>query len=469
MKSIPVILIFDVGKTNKKVLLFDEQYRLVLEKCVQLPESKDEDGDACEDIGLLSDWLLKSFEEVASDDRFEIKGINFSAYGASFIYVDDYSEPIAPLYSYLKPFPPALREQFYHTYGGTEKISRETASPELGSLNSGMQLYRLKYEQPELFNRVKYALHLPQYLSYLITGAVYSDITSIGCHTMLWDFEKNDYHHWVYQEGLDLKLAPIYNGDEITNVDNGAQTIPVGIGLHDSSAALIPYLANFHEPFILLSTGTWCISLNPFNQAPLTQDELQQDCLSYIQYQGKPVKASRLFAGNEHEVHTVRLAERFNVPRAHYSTLPYNAELMRTLKLKYGSVGEEKRRLLQQSAFEKRDIQSFVTYEEAYHQLVADLVQQQVASTRLVLNNSPVKRIFVDGGFSKNQIYMHLLAESFPETEVFAASIAQATAMGAAIAIHKRWNRQPLPGDIIDLKYYAVSPEFLVNGSSSSA
>ena len=58
----------------------------------------------------------------------------------------------------------------------------------------------------------------------------------------------------------------------------------VGIGLHDSSAALIPYLMNFKEPFVLISTGTWCISLNPFNEAPLTKEELKSDCLSYMSY-----------------------------------------------------------------------------------------------------------------------------------------------------------------------------------------
>jgi hypothetical protein len=38
--------------------------------------------------------------------------------------------------------------------------------------------------------------------------------------------------------------------------------------------------------------------------------------------------------------------------------------------------------------------------------------------------------------------------------EVFAASIPQATAMGAALAIHPHWNKGPLPTDIIELKYY---------------
>ena len=83
------------------------------------------------------------------------------------------------------------------------------------------------------------------------------------------------------------------------------------------------------------------------------------------------------------------------------------------------------------------------------------LMAQQVASTRLVLTHEmPVRRIFVDGGFSKNPIYMNLLASQFPDMEVFAASVAQATAVGAALAIHNHWNRHPVPSNLIDLKYY---------------
>ena len=51
---------------------------------------------------------------------------------------------------------------------------------------------------------------------------------------------------------------------------------------------------SFKEPFVLLSTGTWCISLNPFNQAALTVDELTNDVL-YIQYEGKQVKRQGYF------------------------------------------------------------------------------------------------------------------------------------------------------------------------------
>lgn len=81
---------------------------------------------------------------------------------------------------------------------------------------------------------------------------------------------------------------------------------------------------------------------------------------------------------------------------------------------------------------------------------------QQQASSRLVIADNQVKRIFVDGGFSKNTIYMNMLAMMFPGLEVFAASMAQATAIGTALAIHHCWNKKPVPNDLIELKYYAA-------------
>ncbi|HRH61645.1 MAG TPA: FGGY-family carbohydrate kinase, partial [Chitinophagaceae bacterium] len=111
--------------------------------------------------------------------------------------------------------------------------------------------------------------------------------------------------------------------------------------------------------------------------------------------------------------------------------------------------------MVQQSNFLQRDLNDFSDYETAYHQLIADIIVQQVKSTKLVLNGSLVKRIFVDGGFSKNAIYMHLLAESFPGIEVYAATVAQASALGAALAIHDQWNSKPLPDNMIDLKLYS--------------
>lgn len=452
-----VIAIFDVGKTNKKLFLFNENYKIVFERSARFFETVDEDGDPCENLDSLRLFVFDSLREVFGLKEFEIKAINFCSYGASLVYLNEEGNVFTPLYNYLKEYPADLKKQFYDTYGGEEEFSFRTASPVLGSLNSGMQLYRMKYEKPDIFRQIKYALHLPQYLSYLISSCVYSDITSIGCHTNLWDFQKNDYHYWVQQEGILEKLAPIFPCNKVVAVSFPGSNYSVGIGLHDSSAALIPYLVNFQEPFILLSTGTWCISLNPFNHSPLTKEELENDCLCFMTYEAKPVKASRLFAGYEHEQQVKRIGDHFNQSQARYGSMGFDPEIIAKLQKrnKTSKKLQQDKNILKTSLFGTRELVDFINDEETYHQLMLDIIAQQYVSTQLVLKGTKVKRIFVDGGFSKNAIYMNLLASCFPDIEIFAASMAQATAVGAALSIHNAWNKKALPSDIIELKYFS--------------
>jgi sugar (pentulose or hexulose) kinase len=456
---IPVIAIFDIGKTNKKFFLLDETYSIVLERSKSFDEITDEDGDPCDDINLLTEWVIETFTEVLRIKKFSISAVNFSAYGASFVYIDENGKAIAPLYNYLKKYPDQLKNELYNKYGGAAKISCETASPVLGSLNSGMQLYRMMKEKPALYSQMKYALHLPQYICYLITQQTCSDITSVGCHTQLWDYQRKNYHQWVTGEGIDKKLAPLLPSNKASDFSFSNKKLKAGTGLHDSSAALIPYLTVFTEPFILLSTGTWCISLNPFNETPLTQEELKQDCLCYMEYQGRPVKASRLFAGYEHEQQVKKLAVHFNKPVDFYKKIKYDASVVTSLQRKYdfGQVSANNEAIINQSNFGHRKLASFKNYNAAYHCLILDIIRQQYYSTQLVIQGSNVNRIFVDGGFSNNSVYMHLLALTFPELEVYAASVAQATAMGAALAIHADWNALPLPADMVKLKYYKLA------------
>ena len=455
MNATPVIAIFDIGKTNKKFFLFNEQYKIVLERSVQFAETVDEDGFSCDNVDELSAWVQQTVKELLSLTEFTVKAINFSAYGASFVHIGSNGEPVTPLYNYLKPFPPELSEKFYSVYGGEMSLSVVTASPVLGNLNSGMQLYRLKYEKNNLFSKIHFSLHLPQYISYLVTGKPSAEITSIGSHTGLWDFTKNSYHDWVYAEEIDQKFPAIMPSDKAIDIIVQDKKIKAGIGLHDSSSALIPYLTCFSEPFILLSTGTWCISLNPFNNTPLTINELQQDCLCYLEYHGSPVKASRLFAGNEHEQQVKILAAHFNVPIDHYHKVFFSPALLE--KINAQNIDAVAETGVNASVFAERNLSDFTSYEEAYHQLIYDIIQQQKVSTSLVLSAKKVSRIFVDGGFAKNPVYMHMLAAAFPAMEVFAASVSQATAIGAALAIHADWNTQPVPGDMVELKYYTVT------------
>lgn len=478
--KIPVIAIVDVGKTNKKLFLFDQHYQIVWERTEQIAETIDDDGDPCEDLHRLSQWMLTALREVLDLPQFDVQAVNFSGYGASLVYLDADGQPVGHLYNYLKCFPDPVRQQFYAHYGPADALSVQTASPALDSLNSGLMLYRIKYDKPSLFRRIRYALHLPQYLSYLVTRKMLSDLTSVGSHTMLWDFSKNQYHDWVTAEGFDTLMGALFPSDKAMDAfmagrsvtDEKRYELRAGVGLHDSSAALIPYLASFQESFLLISTGTWCISMNPFNRdhgpaSRLTVEELQYDCLCFLTYKGEPVKASRLFAGYEHEQQTKRLAEQFGVALDHYKQVRYDAQLIQMLQqtmlpaqLAGGLISPAVMPSLAGSAFGGRDLHQFQDYKTAYHQLMLDLMAGQLISTALVLpseesgTSTTITRIFVDGGFSQNSIYMNLLAAAFPDIEVWAASVAQATALGAALAFHDQWNPLPVPSNLITLTQY---------------
>src|SRR5271165_4663219 len=113
MKPTPVVAVFDVGKTNKKLFLFDEEYNIVFERSARFNEIEDEDGFPCENLDSLKLSVYDALNEISRLSRFDLKAVNFSAYGASFVYLDESGEAVAPLYNYLKPYPDELKKQFY--------------------------------------------------------------------------------------------------------------------------------------------------------------------------------------------------------------------------------------------------------------------------------------------------------------------------------------------------------------------
>jgi len=304
-----VTAVFDIGKTNKKFFLFDKDFKEVHKEYISFKEIEDEDGHPTEDLVALQKWLKEVFNRILNAKKFKVKAINFSTYGASFVHLDEDGNPVTPLYNYTKPLPEEVVSAFFEDYGPKEQFLQQTGCADLSMLNSGLQLYWLKKTKPEVFAKIKYALHLPQYLSYVFTGIPLSEYTSIGCHTALWDYEEKDYHAWVYKEGLDKILPPIVSTETSINMNYNGNRIKIGVGIHDSSAALLPYVRSINKKFILVSTGTWSIAFNPFTENPISQDTNDSDAINYMRINGKPVKAARLFLGNEYKVQVQKLNE----------------------------------------------------------------------------------------------------------------------------------------------------------------
>lgn len=438
MSNTKVTAIFDIGKTNKKFFLFDKNYQEVYREYVRLPETKDEEGFPCEDLSMLENWIKETFKKVFEDEKYEVKAVNFSTYGASFVHIDHRGKPLTPLYNYTKSIEEALSKEFYETYGGSCKIATETASPQSGFLNSGMQLYWLKKTKPEIFSQIKYSLHLPQYLSYLFTGIAVSEYTSIGCHTNLWDYEKADYHKWVYKEHIDRILAPIVPTSTSINTKFKDKKIKIGVGIHDSSSALLPYIFSKKKPFVLVSTGTWSITLNPFNSEQLTPQDLCDNCLNYLRIDGKRVKASRFFMGREYRIQVEKLGEYYQKEYGYHRTVIFDKDLYLKLIKNSAIYFKFEGISLQRKKLHATDLKSFSTFEEAYHQLMIELMELQVSTIEKAIGNSQINTIYIDGGFTDNDVFMKLMAHHFNQFKVLSTQSPLGTALGAVMVISSK-------------------------------
>ncbi|KJD34763.1 carbohydrate kinase [Tamlana nanhaiensis] len=427
---IDVTAVFDIGKTNKKFFLFDKDFKEVYKEYISFDEIEDEDGHPTENLSELQKWLKGVFENILNASEYNIKAINFSTYGASFVHLDENGEALTPLYNYTKPLDEGIVKSFIEKYGPKEDFLKKTGCFDLSLLNSGLQLYWLKHSKPEIFKKIKYSLHLPQYLSYIFTGIPLSEYTSIGCHTALWDYTKKDYHPWVYKEELHKILPPIVSTETSINMNYNGKRIKIGVGIHDSSSALLPYVRSIKKKFVLVSTGTWSISLNPFTEKPISENG---ESINYMRINGKPVKATRLFLGNEYKIQVKKLDEKFGVKDNYHRSVKFDYDI-------YTKINKDFKNRFKWEGFSTADMPTETsipqeTYEEAYHQLMTELVLLQIKSIKDVIGDDAIKRLYVDGGFSDNDLYIKLLSHHFRDKKLRTTDSSLGSALGAAISI----------------------------------
>ncbi|MDA3854550.1 MAG: FGGY family carbohydrate kinase [Bacteroidales bacterium] len=218
-----VIAVFDIGKTNKKILLFDEYLQLAYQNEEKFKTTVDEDGDECDDLPLMEEWMKTTLSTLILGAEYDIKAVNFSTYGASLAFIGNDGQRLTPIYNYLKDINCSIQESLFSKYGGEAEFCRQTASPALGlMLNSGIQILWMKEAHPEIFAKTESIVHFPQYLSYVLTGKVVAESTSIGCHTFLWNFDTNTYNKWLSDEGISLP-EPLANTTTIESTVAGQQ------------------------------------------------------------------------------------------------------------------------------------------------------------------------------------------------------------------------------------------------------
>ncbi|MDO6597914.1 FGGY family carbohydrate kinase [Oceanihabitans sp. 2_MG-2023] len=428
-----VIAVFDMGKTNKKLFLFDKDFNVVYKNSVRFEECMDDDNYPCDDIDAIEKWIQSEIKTIQEKKEFNIKAINFSTHGATLVYLDEAGQRITPLYNYLKPLEIDF-EPLYKKNSGVAEFSRKTASPAYGMLNSGLQMYWLKQSKPQYWNKVKTILHYPQYLSYLFSNKITADFTSVGAHTAIWDFDTMQYHDWLAKEGITLPEPKPGKNAALASV-NG-QEIAIGKGLHDSSSSIIPLLEeneNSDNEFILLSTGTWIICMNPFSKETLTTNQLKNDCLCFMTPDKKQIKSSMQFLGRVHEVNAIALSEFFGAEKNHYLELSLNKPLCTRILHKNKHLFFPKE-IAKDFKGDLTQLKNFESYEHAYYQLIFEISQRVHEGINRILDaNNNLKDVYISGGFNRNDIFVEYLHQMMPGQKIQFPKGQNASALGAAL------------------------------------
>ncbi|OWV74598.1 carbohydrate kinase [Rhizobium sp. R339] len=302
------IAVLDIGKTNAKVVVLDSETGAEI-AVLKRPNVTIKTGPYPHyDIEALWSFALDALKKLAREPGFD--AISITTHGAAAALLDGDGTLAMPVIDYEHEYPEAIRD----AYTALRPPFGETFSPRLAmGLNVGAQLHYQKSAFPEEFAKVTDILTYAQYWTARLTGVAANELTSLGCHTDLWNPKTGSYSSLV--DRLDIRglMAPIRSAfdaigpvlPEIAAKLGLGEAVPVYCGIHDSNASLLPHLIHREAPFAVVSTGTWVINFGVGGN--LDHLDPKRDALANVDAYGRAVPSSRFMGGREFEILSVEI------------------------------------------------------------------------------------------------------------------------------------------------------------------
>ncbi len=253
-------VIIDIGKTNSRAILADlGQRREIAQRRM---ENRVLPGPPYPhlDTGAQRAFILRSLGEFAAMAR--LGGILVIGHGATVALVDDAGLALPVLdYEFAGP------DELAADYDRLRPDFGVTGSPRMsGGLNIGAQLYWLRRRFPAQMARARHALFWPQYWTWVLTGHPVSEISYATSHGDLWSLATAMPAGGAMGQvtgGLFPAVRPAVAVAGPVRADIAAALglpadLPVHVGAHDSSLALVPHAGRGRRaPSVAMSTGTW--------------------------------------------------------------------------------------------------------------------------------------------------------------------------------------------------------------------
>ncbi|WP_042462328.1 rhamnulokinase [Neobacillus dielmonensis] len=206
----------------------------------------------------IKNGLKKCFEMGIKPDS-----IGIDTWAVDFVLLDENDQPITEAVSYRDPRTDGMMEEVF------QLISKERLYLETGiqfqKFNTIYQLYSIKKNHPEILEKAKTFLMIPDYLNYLLTGKKaneYTNATStqlVNAFTKKWDHQLLDVlgiNKDMFQEIKAPKTVLGTLRDELVS-ELGFDMEVILPATHDTGSAVIAVPEQ--DGTIYISSGTWSL------------------------------------------------------------------------------------------------------------------------------------------------------------------------------------------------------------------
>jgi gluconokinase len=276
----PLTLAIDLGSTNLKVGLVNEQGEILLVHSCRLQTNSSEPGAAEHDPEELKRLLFEMCRQVLTDDyKDQVEYIISSTYQFGLMMMDEQKRPLTPI-TLLTDIRSQLTFSDFMKLFADEDIYQNTGCP----LISQYVLPRLFYfskEKPLLFKKAKYFGDSKSFLFEWLTGGWVTDISTAAatqCYNL---------HHFQWDEALLSRLnlsphqfPPAEDGTKFTaplkkelcTALGLKKNVQVILGVYDG-AALAVGLSGLQPNVGIINIGTTAMLRIPGNKPALDKNE----------------------------------------------------------------------------------------------------------------------------------------------------------------------------------------------------
>ena len=293
--TLDLTLVIDIGKSHAKLLFVDATGSVLAHQGRDNRSVTAPLGYPALDIAGLTDWLRDTL--AASPYTARCGHAIASTHGAAFVALDGQGLAWAPL-DYEFTGVQATDLSGYDSFA-------ETFSPDLpAGLNAARQLAWMQDTHPAAFESTLVLLPYPQYWAWWLSGVAASEISSLGCHTHLWQPDAARFSALAEARGWAGLFAPLHAAQDVLGTVSTARAADTGlpsacqvhVGVHDSNACLARYLSNAQE-LTVVSSGTWTVLMAP--DAPTTTLRAERDMLCNVNVLGQATPTARFMGGRE--------------------------------------------------------------------------------------------------------------------------------------------------------------------------